>query len=311
MATLKEIGERQLIENLKSILRKGDAVGTDDDAAILKADDVVVCSDIVTFERHMPRTMSFEKFGWSAAAVNFSDLAAMGATPIGLITSLAMPQDMDEDDLYDIVSGMDQCAEFCNTFIVGGDTKPGPGLISCTALGTMDGRKPMMRNGARPGDVVAITGSLGAPAAGYYALENGIEAEDAVFSLMTPVPLVAEGKILSSTGKVTSCMDLSDGLATAANTVCSQSKVGMEIVWEFIPEGQCVEDVSASTGISKEDMMLGWGGEYELLFTFAKEDIELFQSSGVFFSIIGHVTEDDGVYLLKGEERRRIDYGSY
>ncbi len=312
MSSLKEIGERKLIENIKKFIRPSkDVLGTEDDAAILGTDGVVACTDVVTFDRHMPEGMTYEKFGWMAASVNFSDLAAMGATPIGLLVSMAMPEDMEETDFYDIVSGIDQCAEFCETAIVGGDTKFGSGVISCTALGTMNGRKPMMRNGANAGDIVAVTGSLGGPAAGYYALKNNIEAEDAIFSLMTPVPMVKEGELLSKTGKVTSCIDLSDGLATAANIICEQSRIGMEIVWEFLPEAMDVDEISVATKTSKEDMMLNFGGEYELMFTFAKKDLKTIQESGVYFSIIGHMTGDDGPYLLKNDERTKLGYGKY
>ena len=106
MSSLKDIGERQLIKNIKRVLRPATGIkGTDDDAAMLD-DDTAVCSDIVTFERHKPKGMTFEQFGWTAAAVNFSDLAAMGARPAGLIVSLALPEDMDEADVYDIMSGI-------------------------------------------------------------------------------------------------------------------------------------------------------------------------------------------------------------
>ncbi len=313
MSSLKEVGERHLIENIMSVIRPSPGtIGTKDDAAVIPVNgDVVACSDIVTFERHMPMGMSFEKFGWTAAAVNFSDLAAMGARPIGILASLAMPEDMDESELYDIMSGLDQCAEFVGTTIVGGDTKPGNGMISCTALGTMEGRRPMMRNGANIGDLVAVTGGLGGAAAGFKAIENGLEAEEAIFKLMTPIPLVYEGIELSGCGKVTSCIDLSDGLATAANTICEQSHVGMEIVYEFLPIDQDVDEVSERLRIPKKDLVLGWGGEYELMFTFPKSEIETLQNTGVFFSIIGHVTDDDGAYLMEDDRRVRLENGCY
>lgn len=310
MSSLKDIGERQLIRNIRSFIRKDGTEGTEDDAAVMN-DGTVVCSDMVTFERHMPKGMTYEQFGWTAAAVNFSDLAAMGARPTGLITDLALPQDMDEKDLYDMVSGLDQCAEFCGTYIIGGDTKPGPGVIACTALGTMDDRRPMMRSGANMGDIIAVTGSLGGPAAGFHAIENGIRADDAVFSLMVPAPLVEEGIALSSTGKVTSCIDLSDGLATALNTVCSQSGCGANIIWQFLPEGPCVSEICDALDLSKEDLMLNWGGEYGLMFTFAKEDLESIQNSGVEFSMIGQITDDDGAYLINDDVRRKIENGLY
>ena len=311
MVTIGDIGERQLIQDFKSFIRPEGRVGPGDDAAVIEK-DIVVTTDVVTFDRHFPAGMTYEQFGWYAAAVNFSDLAAMGARPIGLLTSLSMPPDMDEHDLYDIVSGMDQCAEFVGTNIVGGDTKPGTGTVTCTALGTMEGRRPMMRTGAEVGDIVAVTGPLGGPAAGFAALENGIEAEDAVFSLMVPVPMVEAGIALSATGKVTSCIDLSDGLATASNTICQQSRVGMELVYDFLPTAEDVEDVCEATGVSLKDMLIGRGGEYVLMFTFRKEDVTVMQETGVMFSIIGHVTNDDGVYLLEGESSRtRIGNGKY
>jgi len=313
MSSLKNVGERQLIKNIKKVLRPPkDVKGADDDAAVMNSGGkTVVCSDIVTFDRHMPEGMTYEQFGWTAAAVNFSDLAAMGAKPTGLIVSLALPEDMEEADLYDIISGIDQCAEYCGTYVIGGDTKPGPGVISCTALGDMEDRRPMMRSGANPGDVVAVTGSLGAPAAGFAALESGIDAGEAIFSLMTPVPLVREGMELCGTGKVTSCIDLSDGLSSAANIICEQSRCGMEIIWEFLPVSPDVDEVCSAMNGSEEDMVLNWGGEYELMFTFPKEELEALQKTGVFFSIIGHITGDDGAYLIKNDEKRRLDYGRY
>lgn len=313
MAFLKDVGERNLIKNIRNIIRPSkDAIGTEDDAVVLKVNgSIVACTDLVTFERHRPDTMSYEQFGWTAAAVNFSDLAAMGATPIGLLASLALPENLDEEDLYDIMSGIDQCAEFCETTIVGGDTKPGAGIVSCTALGTMNGRTPMTRKGACVGDIVAVTGSLGSAAAGFYAVKNWIDLPASVLSLMTPEPRIEDGVLLSSSGAVTSCMDLSDGLSTAMNTICEQSRVGMTVEMEFLPEGDGVEEISGITGISKKELMMDWGGDYELMFTFKKDDIEKLYKTGVSFSIIGVVTNDNGAYLRNGDETSRLDYGKY
>lgn len=311
MTQLRNLDERELISNIRKVIKPAkDVVGTDDDAAVLK-NGTVITTDTVTFERHKPKSMTYEHFGWMAAAVSFSDLAAMGARPVGMTVALAMPEDLDDSAIYDMMSGVDQCTELCNTHIIGGDTKPGSGMITTTAIGDMEGRKPMLRSGAQPGNIVAVTGTLGAPAAGFHALENGLDAEEAIFTLMTPVPRIEEGIILSKTGKVTSCIDLSDGVATAANTICRMSHVGMDIEAEFLPEGPDVEDIAEKLRLSKNDLMLKWGGEYELLFTFEKNDLEALNKSGVYFSIIGVVTNDDGAYLCEDGNRRRLNDGQY
>lgn len=311
MTQLKNLDERTLIDNIRKVVKPAkDVIGTDDDAAILR-DNIVVTTDTVTFDRHKPKTMTYEHFGWMSAAVSFSDLAAMGARPLGITVAMTMPDELDDSAVYDMMSGIDQCAELCNTHVIGGDTKPGNGQITTTAIGDMEGRKPMLRSGAQPGDIVAVTGSLGGPAAGFHAIENNIDAEEAIFTLMTPVPRVEEGTILSKSGKVTSCIDLSDGLATAANTVCRMSHVGMDIEAEFLPEGPDVSMVAEELNLSKNDLMLKWGGEYELLFTFDKNDLKELNQSGVYFSIIGVVTNDDGAYLCEDGNRRKLNNGTY
>ena len=228
MARLGDIGERQLIRDFRGFIGTEGSVGPGDDAAVLR-DGTVVTTDVVTFDRHFPAGMTYEQFGWYAAAVSFSDLAAMGARPTGFLAALALPLDLEAQAAYDIMSGIDQCCEYCGTGIVGGDTKSGPGIVCGTALGTMDGRPPMLRSGARPGDIVAVTGPLGSPAAAFIAIESGVDAQEAKDSLYVPIPRVAEGSAMAGSGAVTSCMDLSDGLGTALNTLCEASGVGMDV----------------------------------------------------------------------------------
>lgn len=316
MAKLKDVGERQLVDTVRSIIRprsKDTVIGPGDDAAVVKvpAGDMVVSTDVVTKERHLPEGMTYEQFGWTAAAVNFSDIASMGARPLGFLPAVTIPEDEDESVLYDIMSGIDQCCELCNTDVLGGDTKFGSLAVGGTALGTMEGRRPMTRRGAQPGDIVAVTGMLGNPAAGYYAQKEGIEADDQIFSLMVPVPRVEEGIRMSGTGIVHSCMDLSDGLANAATEICKQSRVGMEIEWEFLPVDDETRDILESCHCDLKDTVTRWGGEYELLFTFDRTDIQKLYDASVTFSIIGVVTNDNGAFLCEGEQRREMGNGIY
>jgi len=313
MVSLKELGERELVRGIRSIIRQPPGLGPGDDSAIIPSigGDIVACVDSLTFERHFPKGMRYYEFGWAAAAVNISDLASMGAEPVGLLAALTMPADLDADLLYDIMSGMDECAGSFGAYIYGGDTKFGCGTVSCTAIGKLGGRRPMLRSGARPGDIVAVTGTLGSAAAEFFAKENGIAYSPVPSSLMMPVPRVAEGVAMSSSGAVTSCIDLSDGLAEGARSICSASRVGMDIYMDFLPEGDGVDEVSSETGILKEDMLLYWGGEYELLFTFDKDKKNALYDNDLDFSIIGKVTNDSVPFIINKDRRMAMENGKY
>ena len=310
MPLIEDIGERQLIDDFRSFIRPEGRVGPGDDAAVIEK-GVVVTTDIVTFDRHFPAGMTYEQFGWYAAAVNFSDLAAMGARPTGFLAALALPQDLEAQAAYDIMSGIDQCAEFCGTGIVGGDTKPGPGIVAGTAIGNMDDRKPMLRSEAAPGDFVAVTGSIGGPAAALEALDLGIEAEEAKNSLYMPIPKVADGMALAECGAISSCIDLSDGLGTALNTLCSMSGVGIEIEMEFIPREDYVEEIAKEAKIPIEKLLFDCGGEYELLFTANRSNMRKIYESGVEFSIIGITNSSGKAELMKNGKRSVISNGRY
>ena len=311
MTKFGETGERPAVQAIREAIRGGG--GPDDDASVLSlpGGDLVVCTDSVSFKRHMPKGMSFEQFGWYAAAVNLSDLAAMGARPVGLMAALMLPEDTAMSDVQAVMSGMDQCAEFAGIQVIGGDTKPGPGVVTGTALGVMDGRTPMTRKGASAGDLIAVTGPLGGPAAGFSALEKGADAPDSVFSLYVPIPRIEEGIALAETGLVTSCMDLSDGLSTALNTLCRINGTGAAVEWDMIPVADETAGIIEQLGLPDEDTVMGWGGEYELLFTFRKDDLERMRMSGVDFAVIGIMTEDPKVVLRRNEKYREVGDGAY
>lgn len=317
MATVKEVGERKLVDNIRSIIRprsENTVIGPGDDAAVIKGvtdGTVVISTDVVTKARHFPQGMTYEQFGWTAAAVNFSDICSMGARPLGFLAAVTVPEDEDESSLYDIMSGIDQCCEFCKCDVLGGDTKIGELAVSGTAFGTLEGRKPLTRRGALPGDIVAVTGTLGDAAAGYFAQKNGYEADDQVFKLMVPVPRMEDGIKLAESGVVHSCMDLSDGLSNAANTICQMSRVGMEIEWEFLPVDDETRTILEVCRCDVKDTVTRWGGEYELMFTFDRKDIKKLYDAGIAFSIIGLVTNDDGPYLSDGEIRTAMKDGVY
>ncbi|MCL2296056.1 MAG: AIR synthase-related protein, partial [Methanomassiliicoccaceae archaeon] len=196
-------------------------------------------------------------------------------------------------------------------YIYGGDTKFGSGAVSCTAIGTLNGRSPMLRSGARPDDIIAVTGALGSAAAEFFAKENDLSYVPPFSSLKIPIPRIAEGISMAASGAVTSCIDLSDGLAEGAKSICSASRVGMDIFMGFLPEGHGVDEVSSKTGISKEDLMLYWGGEYELLFTFDKSKKDALYDIDLEFSIIGKVTNDTAPYIVYEDKRKAMENGKH
>jgi len=312
MPSLKDVGERALIDRMIGRIRGYAGLGPGDDAACVDADGVkiVASTDIVTKERHMPKGMTMEQLGWFAAAVNFSDIASMGASPIGILAAVSLPPETDEEVFYEIMNGIDQCAEFCGTEIIGGDTKSGPISICGTALGVCR-NPPLTRSGARPGDVVAVTGALGSAGAGWHAALNDIDEKDAISSVMLPVPRVKEGLFLSDNGIATSCMDISDGLSTTASAICRSSKVGMDIMWESLPRGRGVDNISRILDIDDKVLMLDSGGEYELMFTFRKDNLDILHSSEMDFSVIGIVTEGSSAYLIEKGERRQLENRGY
>jgi thiamine-monophosphate kinase len=238
-----------------------------------------------------------EEFGWLAAAVNYSDIASMGAGPIGILAAVSLPPETDERDLYDIMKGIDKCSEFCNADVLGGDTKSGPGSVCGTAVGICE-HKVLTRGGARPGDLVAVTGRLGSAGAGWYAALNGISDKDALTAVKRPVPRVKEGIFLSKNDIATSCMDISDGLSTTAAAICKASGVGMDIVREFLPKGKGVDSVCRKLKLDEMHLMLNCGGEYELMFTFPERHLKLLHSSDIDMSVIGKVTEGNCADLI-------------
>jgi len=312
VASLKDVGERALIDRIVGNMRRSSHLGPGDDAACIdiNGSKIVLCTDVVTYERHMAEGMNKEEFGWLAAAVNYSDIASMGARPVGILAAVSLPPESDEKDLYDIMNGIDKCSEFCDSEVLGGDTKPGNGSVCGTAVGVCD-HKVLTRGGARPGDLVAVTGGLGSASAGWYAALNGINDKDALRAVKLPVPRVKEGIFLSKNNIATSCMDISDGLSTTAAAICKSSGVGIDIVWEFLPKGKGVDRVCKKLKLSDRNLMLNGGGEYELMFTFPEKYLELLHSSDIDMSVIGKVTDGNCANIITGGKTMKMENEGY
>jgi thiamine-monophosphate kinase len=270
---LFEAGELGLLRELE---RLGLASGQNAEGAILGGNRVAtvdVLSEGVHFRLDWT---SFGDLGYKAAAVNLSDLAALGAEPEGLLVGLGAPGEAEVAQVIELYEGLNEAG----VPVVGGDTtRTTSWFVSVTAFGTSE-RVPG-RAGAVPGDLLVVTGPLGGSAAGRYVLEHGLEGFDELVRAHRRPPLrVAEGKAL---GRVAHAMvDLSDGIGSDAARIAERSGCKVVLDAEAIPRAPRLDDVA--------DLPF-WtlGEDYELLVALAPEDAE---ASG--FSVVGRIEQGSG-----------------
>ena len=305
MKTLADLGEKEVISLLLANIKTAAAVGPGDDAAAVDIGGqyLVATTDVVSRMSHLPKGMTDWQIGWFTAAVNFSDIAAMGARPVGLLLAYVLPRDLPFEDLKRIMQGAQDCCRFVGADLLGGDTKEGEEMvIAGTALGVVDKDKVLLRRGAREGDLLAVTGPMGTAAAGWVARKRGIFAPRTEKALLEPQPRIKEGMTLSASGKVSSCMDITDGLAFSIGELSRQSGVCFEVRWCSIPIGEDVQKVAEKGGVPIEDLVLHYGGEYELLFTVSPDAVdELTAALGGRLHVIGRATGEQNVLIREGK----------
>ena len=266
------LGEFELIYRYFSSFGRGDAVelGVGDDCAILRIEPgerIVTSVDTMVAGRHFPDGAFPEDIGYRAVAAATSDLAAMGARPLGMTLALTMP-DADDLWLHAFSEGVGQAARAFELPLVGGDTTRGPLTISVQVMGAVPADQVLLRSGARPGDRVCVSGTLGDAAAGL-ALETGglsVSLENAEYlasRFHRPMPRLALGRQLL--GLATACIDISDGLLADAGHVASASGVRIAIEADWLPLSP------ALLALEDRDQALRWalagGDDYELCFT--------------------------------------------
>jgi thiamine-monophosphate kinase len=261
------VGELQLIERIRRGVRTKNAavrVGIGDDCAVLRvgeAQELVVTTDFCLEGRHFRRDWhTAQSAGHRCLARGISDVAAMGGRPVAAFLSLALPKGFDQGWFVGFMEGFQDLAEEQGVELAGGDTAEAPGgeiLADVMVLGLVMKGKAMRRAGARVGDGVYVTGTLGGAAAELAAMAAGQAWEHEKRPQSFPEPRVAVGRELARRGFATACMDLSDGLSTDLRHVCAASRVRAEIDVEKLPLG---------VGATLEQALNG-GEDYELLFT--------------------------------------------
>lgn len=272
--TLAELGEFGVIDDVTGgrVQPAATLLGPGDDAAVVAAPDgrVVACTDVLVEGVHFRLDWSTpEQVGRKAAAANLADVAAMGAVPSALLVGLACPPDTPVQTLRGLADGLWLEAGVVGAGVVGGDVASSATLvIAVTALGSLAGREPVTRAGARPGDVLALCGRIGWSAAGLAVLARGFRSPVAVVGAhRVPEPPYAAGPQAAAAG-ATSMIDISDGLLADLGHVAGASGVVLDVRAAALPVPGRLVDVGAALGVDPMGWLLTGGEDHALAATF-------------------------------------------
>lgn len=297
--------------------RQPGALGLTDDAAVLSpppGKQIVICADAMVEGVHFLPGMAPEKLAAKLLRVNLSDLAAMGAEPYAYLTTLALPAKLGEGWLEKFTQGLAADQRRWPIDLIGGDcvSTSGPISVSLTALGLIDPGKALRRNGAKAGDRLFVTGTIGDGILGLMALRGELEAlPEAVQAALAaryecPEPRLSIGPALTSIA--TAAIDVSDGLAADAGHIAEESGLGADIRARDVPLSPAAASV-LERHPDLEAKVLAGGDDYELVFTAPIEAGEalaaLSRSTGVAITAIGEMAPD----RTEGERVRVLDGG--
>jgi thiamine-monophosphate kinase len=274
------LDEEKIVDLFRRPPRDGAAValGIGDDTALLNLPSgkgLLFTTDLMIEGVHFTRpSTSPEALGYKLAAVNVSDIAAMGGEPLFALLSIALPPALDEHFPRRFRAGLAKGEGKFGFEIIGGDTTASEGGIfaSLSLVGRLAGSRPLTRTGAEPGDILCVTGHLGASTLGLSTLlERAAGAREGLGGVirrhLRPEPPLDWGKTLARRNLATAAMDLSDGLSTDLNRLCRESGVGAEICGDDLPIRPFTRRAAALLGRPALESALHGGEEYEILFT--------------------------------------------
>lgn len=297
-------GEFALIDLIRRSAAASEAVpvGIGDDCAVLDAPGgpIVITTDMIIEGVHFEKTDPLLEVGWKAACVSFSDIAAMGLRPTALLCAVALPEGFSMQQAEEIVRGLNHaCAEF-GVALVGGDTtsSTGPLSLCTTALGKADGLRPLLRSGAKQGDVILVTGVLG----------GSILGKHLIFW-----PAVDEAVALNTSFDVHAMIDVSDGLAADLNHIIEESKLGAVIEADKIPIADAAHELARHTGKTPMQHALSDGEDFELLFTMHPGEADRLLREPPFeapVSAVGRII-DAGLFIELDGQRRPLKPAGY
>ena len=305
---VKDIGEFALIERIAQIVEQADErviLTIGDDTAVVKKSELdyaLLTTDLMVEDVHFTlKSITPHQLGYKSIAVNISDIAAMGGLPRYAVVSLALPPETEVAYVEDIYRGMAEVSRANDVRIVGGDvTRSDKLIINVALMGEVEEEKLTRRSDAQPGDIIMVTGELGASAAGLrLVLHPDIEpkvknAAALKMAHFQPKPQIKAGRILSSLG-VNAVEDISDGLASEIGHICDASGVGARLYLTKVPVADGVDSVTALTGERAIDLAVSGGEDYELVFTLPAElrtlVIQTLEDAGIKITAVGEILE--------------------
>jgi thiamine-monophosphate kinase len=296
-------GEFELIERFTRPFTRGEGVrvGIGDDAAVLRlspGEELVATVDAVVEGVHFTRRFTPEEIGWKALAVNLSDLAAMGARPLWALVALATPPAADPARLVRIGRGIAACARRHGTSVVGGNVTAARELsLTVTVLGAVRRGRALLRSGARPGDLLVVSGTLGDASLG---IRPG-SAAGPVARQRRPRPRLALGR--AAVGIARAAVDLSDGLLQDLGHLCAASGVGARVEVDRLPLSAAYR---AATRRSRDPLLgaLSGGEDYELLLAVPPSRVEALRAAArrvrTPVTVVGALEARRGVRVVGG-----------
>jgi len=288
--------------------------GLGDDCAVIPDGDghLVISTDASVGGIHFRRAwLTLTEIGWRAAAGALSDLAAMGARPVGLLAAIAVPKGAAPDETVELMGGIGEAAEASGTIVIGGDlSAASEWMVTVTVIGRAE--RPVRRAGAAAGDELWVTGALGAARAALLAWESGADpAPAARAAFARPVARIEAGVWLAEHG-ATAMLDLSDGLAADAHHLAAASKVRLEIDLTRIPTAGAAVPAALERAVEPPLLAAQGGEDFELLASlpasFGEAGQRAFEAhTGVALTRIGTVQRGSGVRLLLRGERVSLE----
>jgi thiamine-monophosphate kinase len=323
MMKISDIGEFGLIDRIKQQTKRrspSTVIGIGDDAAALSispSKKLLATTDMLLEGVHFDLSYAdLYSLGWKSAAVNLSDIAAMGGVPRFCLTALAIPSGISVEQIKALYKGFHALCRKYNVDLVGGDTcRSEEGLtISVTALGEVEKKKMLTRTGAQPGDLIFVTGTLGDSGAGLEILGSGYKGRGAAIrgkgsksaliqKHLRPVPRIEWARKIALSGCATAMIDVSDGLSSDLWHICEESRVGAEIAADKIPLSKDILKSADHLKAAPIHYALSGGEDYELLFTVSPSGLKKFRSLKIVSTQIGSIIAGNKMFLTANCKR--------